>query len=162
MITYNKLRKNVTVSFQDIKVKTYTVMAFTLVTVFVLAAFAIRPVVFTLSDEIGQYGQLQKQDTTIKSDLYSLAQAEYSYNANIAGKTDALDSALPTSLETGPFFANLYAIAQGDGVEIDSVRFLSLDENDLASLHIQPKSIITYAGASPLIIALNGKGTQSA
>ncbi len=161
MITYNKLRKTVTVNFQDIRTRTYTIMAFTFLTVLVLAVFAIRPVVFKLSDEIGLYNDLQQKDQQVKQNLSDLAQAENVYEGAVKDNINILNTALPRTPETGPLFANINAIAGSHNVEIDSTNFQSTTQITSELQNVDPSLLPHFVGAAPLYFSVSGSGAQS-
>lgn len=160
MLTYNKLRKTAYTNLQDVRFRSYTVMGATFFTVLIFLTFAIRPVVFTLSDEIGLLNTIQANDALLRTNLYNLNLAEQSYNEDVSGDTDVLSTALPSSPATGSLFANMEAIAQKDSIEIDTIQYVSSAQN-LSALDLQNVTLTPPNGTASLYFIANGQGSYT-
>lgn len=161
MLTYNKLRSDITVNLSNIKVRTYTIAFFSLLFVVVLVVFAIEPVLGKISSELGQYNTLSVENAKVQTNINNLAQAENQYNTSVRSNIAILNTALPTTQQTGPLFANLNAIASSHNVQIDTVKFLTSDL-DLQNLLTQSSFSIYPAPKSTLLyVTLSGKASFS-
>jgi hypothetical protein len=159
MITYNKLRQNIAVDFQDTKTRTYGVISFTLVTVLILAIFAIKPVFDALSSEIGEVSSLQGEDQQLKTNITNLGIAESRFDSDVVGNTSTLSTALPTSQETGPLFANMNAIAKTYNTQITSISFVP--PTDPSVVNSTAKPAIKVPGTTELYFVASGQAKFS-
>ncbi len=159
MITYNKLRQSVSVDFQDTRTRAYGVISFTLLTVIILAVFAIKPVFDALSSEIGQVSALQTEDQQLKTNITNLGIAEARFDADVVGNTSTLSTALPVSAETGPLFANMNAIAKTFNTKITSISFVP--PTDPSVVNSTAKPAIAVPGTLELYFVASGQAKFS-
>jgi len=161
MITYNRIRTNLIKRLEDQRIRSYSQVILTLLTVIVLIGFALRPIIVKLSTEQGQYGQLVTENQQLETNISTLVTLENTYSTVVQGKDDALQTALPLTPETGPLFANIYAIASGDQVQVSSVKFISSTDTSITQLNLDLYAIPTVQKTGIMYFIMSGTGTYA-
>ena len=140
----------------------YTLIITACILILIICALVIIPVVSKISEETGEYSNLQASSTALLNNLSLFDEADQNYSNGIQGNTATLDVSLPTGKEdTGILFANISKMAENSTISLNSINFEQLLQSSSTSRGAAADNTkyVMIPGLQVLKVEMDGTGT---